>query len=54
MVHVDEKTPHMHLCFVPSTPDGRLNAKEIIGNKNLTKWQDEFWSYMVKKHPDFE
>ena len=55
VVHVDEKTPHMHLCFVPITPDGRLSAKEIIGNKKrLTKWQDEFWSYMVKKYPDFE
>ena len=55
VVHVDEKTPHMHLCFVPITPDGRLSAKEIIGNKKkLTRWQDEFWSYMVKKYPDFE
>ena len=55
VVHVDEKTPHMHLCFVPITPDGRLSAKEIIGNKKrLTKWQDEFWSFMVKKYPDFE
>ena len=55
VVHVDEKTPHMHLCFVPITEDGRLSAKEIIGNKKqLTQWQDEFWSYMVKKYPDFE
>ena len=55
VVHVDEKTPHMHLCFVPITPDGRLSAKEIIGNKKrLTKWQDEFWRYMVKKYTDFE
>ena len=55
VVHVDEKPPHMHLCFVPITADGRLSAKEIIGNKKrLTKWQDEFWSYMVKKYPDFE
>ena len=55
VVHVDEKTPHMHLCCVPITSDGRLSAKEIIGNKKrLTQWQDEFWSYMVKKYPDFE
>ena len=55
VVHVDEKTPHMHLCFVPITVDGRLSAKEIIGNKKrLTQWQDEFWSYMVRKYPDFE
>ena len=55
VVHVDEKTPHMHLCFVPLTPDNRLSAKEIVGNKKkLTQWQDEFWSHMVKKYPDFE
>ena len=55
VVHVDEKTPHMHLCFVPVTADGRLSAKDIVGNKKkLTRWQDEFWSYMVKKYPDFE
>ena len=33
MVHMDEKTPHLHLCFVPLTKDGRLSAKEILGNK---------------------
>ena len=33
VVHMDEKTPHMHLSFVPLTPDGRLSAKEIVGNK---------------------
>ena len=55
VVHMDEKTPHMHLCFVPLTEDGRLSAKEIIGNKKkLTWWQDEFWKHMVKKYPDLE
>ena len=44
VVHMDEKTPHLHLCFVPLTSDGRLSAKEIIGNKKkLVKWQDEVW-----------
>lgn len=55
VVHVDEKTPHMHLIFVPLTPDNRLSAKTIIGNrKKLTQWQDEFHTHMVKKYPDFE
>ena len=55
VVHMDEKTPHMHLCFVPLTEDGRLCAKEIIGNKKkLTWWQDEFWKHMVKRYPDLE
>ena len=26
-VHLDEATPHLHLDFVPLTPDGRLSAK---------------------------
>lgn len=55
VVHMDEKTPHMHLCFVPLTADKRLSAKEIVGNKKkLTWWQDEFWKHMVKKYPDLE
>ena len=55
VVHMDEKTPHMHLCFVPLTKDKRLSAKEIVGNKKkLTWWQDEFWKHMVKKYPNLE
>ena len=55
VVHMDEKTPHMHLCFVPLTEDKRLSAKDIVGNKKkLTQWQDDFWKHMVKKYPDFE
>ena len=55
VVHMDEKTPHMHLSFVPLTVDGRLSAKEIVGNKNkLTQWQDKFWEHMVRKYPDLE
>ena len=55
VVHMDEKTPHLHLCFVPLTADGRLSAKEIIGNrKNLVKWQDDFWEHMVKQYPELD
>ena len=55
VVHMDEKTPHMHRCFVPLTKDKRLSAKEIVGNKKkLTWWQDEFWKHMVGKYPDLE
>ena len=55
VVHMDEKTPHMHLSFVPLTADGRLSAKEIVGNKKkLTQWQDRFWEHMVKKYPELE
>ena len=55
VVHMDEKTPHMHLCFVPLTADGRLSAKEILGNrKKLTQWQDAFWEHMVQQYPTLE
>ena len=55
VVHMDEKTPHMHLSFVPLTADGRLSAKDIVGNKKkLTWWQDKFWEHVVQKYPDLE
>ena len=31
VVHLDEATPHMHLCFVPITDKGNLASKTIIG-----------------------
>ena len=55
VVHMDEKTPHMHLSFVPLTEDKRLAAKDITGNKKkLIWWQDEFWQHMVRKYPELE
>ena len=55
VVHMDEKTPHMHFSFVPLTADNRLSAKEILGNKKkLSQWQDRFWEHMVAKYPDLE
>lgn len=42
-LHLDEKTPHIHCCFVPITTDGRLSAKEVMGNKkDMTKLQDNY------------
>lgn len=55
VVHMDEKTPHIHLCFTPITKGGRLSAKEIIGNRTqLTKWQDNFFAHMVKSFSNIE
>jgi len=55
VVHMDEKTPHMHLIFVPLTKDNRLSAKEILGNQaSLSKWQDDFYVFMVQKYPNLE
>ena len=53
VVHMDEATPHMHLCFVPITKSGKLSSKEIIGGPTgLSKWQDEFHEHMVQRYPD--
>ncbi|MBO4889079.1 MAG: plasmid recombination protein [Firmicutes bacterium] len=53
VVHMDEATPHMHLCFVPITDQGRLSSKDIIGGPTgLVKWQDEFYEHMSRKYPD--
>lgn len=53
VVHMDEATPHMHLCFVPITEKGRLSSKEIIGGpQGLVKWQDKFYEHMFEKYPD--
>lgn len=55
VVHMDEKTPHMHLCFVPLTADNRLCAKEILGDRiKLSKWQDKFHECMSEVFPELE
>ncbi len=55
VIHLDEKTPHMHLCFVPLTKDNRLCAKELLGNSTkMVQWQDKFYEYMIKIYPKLE
>lgn len=55
VVHMDERNPHMHLCFVPLTMDNRLSAKEVMGNRNkLIEWQDKFHDYMAEEFPELE
>ena len=49
-IHMDENTPHMHFGVVPLTEDGRLSAKDVIGNKSaLTKLQDRFNEFINDK-----
>ena len=55
VVHMDERNPHMHLCFVPLTRDKRLSAKDVMGNRNkLIEWQDKFHDHMAAEFPDLE
>lgn len=55
VVHMDERNPHMHLCFVPLTKDNRLSAKEIMGGRDkLVQWQDKFHDFMAEEFPQLE
>jgi hypothetical protein len=54
-VHMDEKTPHMYLVFVPLTADNRLSAKEVLGNpKRFEKWQEDFYNHMHERYDCLE
>ena len=53
VVHMDEAHPHMHLVFVPVTPDGKLSSKTLMGGpKGMEKLQDDFHDHMERKYPD--
>ncbi|MDE6456610.1 MAG: plasmid recombination protein [Dysosmobacter sp.] len=55
VVHMDEKTPHMHLCFVPITKEGKLLAKTMLGNqKSLSEWQTAYHAHMSARWPELE
>lgn len=46
-LHLDEKTPHIHAVTVPLTEDGRLSAKEVLGNrKKMQERQDRYAEQM--------
>jgi hypothetical protein len=45
-VHRDEKTPHISAYVVPRTADGRLSAKEFIGNRE--KMSQDQTNYAAK------
>lgn len=49
MVHMDEKTPHMHFLHVPVTPDGRLSANSIYTRASLKKLQTELPIYLQSR-----
>jgi len=53
-IHFDEKTPHMHINFVPVTKDGRLSAKDLFSPKDLRTLQDDFNKYINDKGYNLE
>ena len=51
VVHYDETTPHLHIISVPLTKDGRLSARDVIGNKaKMSKTQDQFFEQVGKSY----
>lgn len=54
VVHMDEKTPHMHLTAVPLTEDGKLSAKTIIDRKFLRHIQKAIPELLQSKGFDIE
>ena len=46
-LHLDEKTPHIHAITIPLTLEGKLSAKEVMGDKfALQKKQTRYAEYM--------
>ena len=54
MVHMDEKTPHMHCMHVPVTSDGRLNAKNIYTRESLKMLQTELPRHLQNRGFDLQ
>lgn len=51
VIHYDETTPHLHIVSVPLTADGRLSAREIVGNRqNMSRMQDDFFEQVGRNY----
>lgn len=51
VIHLDEATPHMQVASIPLTDDGRLSAKEIMGNRrDYRSRQNIFYDEVGKKY----
>ena len=53
-VHFDEKTPHMHISFVPISTDGRLSGKDVVNRSVLIQIQKELPLHLASKGFDIE
>ncbi len=48
-LHLDEATPHIHATVVPITQDGRLSARDVVGNRS--KLRDLQTDYAAAMNP---
>ncbi|WP_415847683.1 MobV family relaxase, partial [Vibrio aestuarianus] len=51
VLHLDEKTPHIHAHIVPMTGDGRLSARELFNKSTLPDYQKSYLNQMKKIEP---
>lgn len=49
-MHRDEKTPHIHAILTPITSDGRLSAKELMGNRVVFKERQDRYARAMGKY----
>ena len=47
-LHLDEKTPHLHVVVVPLTEEGRLSAKKVMGNRQAFRQLHTFYAEEMK------
>ena len=51
VIHYDETTPHLHVLSVPLTQDGRLSAREIVGNRaKMSQMQTAFYEQVGRDY----
>lgn len=53
-IHYDEKTPHLHINFVPVTADGRLSAKDLFSPQSLRILQDDYNRFVREQGYDLQ
>ena len=47
-LHMDEKTPHIHATVVPITEDGRLSARDFIGDRKKMQQLQDLYAEKMK------
>lgn len=53
-IHFDEKTPHLHVNFVPVTKDNRLSARDLFSPKLLRELQTDYNNYVNQQGYELE
>ncbi|EHR1014754.1 MobV family relaxase [Vibrio parahaemolyticus] len=55
VIHLDETTPHIHALILPLEKNNgkwKLNARNMFGKTNLSRYQKDYYSYMKSVFPE--